>query len=92
MKKTTLSQEQKCPKCGCTGNQKKKGFNRSGTQRCECKECGGTYTIDPKRHDYPEDVRDAAIRAYYSGATGRGVGRQFGMSKANVYNWIKKTK
>ena len=27
---------------------------------------------------------------YYSGVSGRGVGKFFGMSKANVYNWIKK--
>ena len=27
---------------------------------------------------------------YYSGVSGRGVGKVLGMSKANVYNWIKK--
>lgn len=31
-----------------------------------------------------------AIKAYYAGASGRGVGKIFGFSKANVYNWIKK--
>ena len=90
MRKQTLSQEQSCPVCGCQGNQLKKGYNRSGTQRCICKECGATHTIDPKRREYPEETKEAAIKAYYSGATGRGVGRLFGMSKANVYNWIKK--
>lgn len=29
---------------------------------------------------------------YYSGVSGRGVGKVLGMNKANVYNWIKKTK
>lgn len=56
-----------------------------------CKECGATYTINPKRREYPEEIKEAAIKACYSGATGRGVGRLFGMSKANVYNRIKKT-
>jgi transposase len=28
---------------------------------------------------------------YYSGVSGRGVGKYFRMSKANVYNWIKKS-
>ena len=55
-----------------------------------CKECGATYTLDPKRHEYSEEVKEKAIKCYYSGVTGRGVGRMFGMSKANVYNWIKK--
>jgi transposase-like protein len=90
MKTTTLSREMKCPVCGCEGKQMKKGFNRSGTQRCICKECGATYTLNPKRREYPEETKEAAIKAFYSGATGRGVGRLFGMSKANVYNWIKK--
>jgi small GTP-binding protein len=35
-----------CPKCGKTENQIKAGFNRSGTQRYKCKECGRTYTLN----------------------------------------------
>jgi hypothetical protein len=29
---------------------------------------------------------------FYSGVSGRGIGKALHMSKANVYNWIKKTK
>jgi transposase-like protein len=90
MRTASLSPEMKCQVCGIQGKQLKKGHNRSGTQRCICKECGATYTINPKRREYPEEIKEAAIKAYYSGATGRGVGRLFNMSKANVYKWIKK--
>ena len=90
MRKPSLSQEITCPVCGCRGNQSKKGYNRSGTQRCICKECGATHTLNPKQREYSKETKEAAIKAYYSGATGREVGRLFGMSKANVYNWIKK--
>ena len=31
------------------------------------------------------------MKTYYSGVSGRGVGKIFCMSKANVYNWMKKT-
>jgi hypothetical protein len=31
-----------------------------------------------------------ALKTYYMGVSGRGVGKIFGMSKANVCNWIKK--
>lgn len=48
------------------------------------------YTFEPKTRKYPEEVREMAIKAYYAGASGRGVGKIFGFSKANVYNWIKK--
>ena len=31
------------------------------------------------------------MKTYYTGVSGRQVGLLFGMNKANVYNWIKKT-
>jgi len=55
-----------------------------------CKECGAWYTINPKKREYPEEIRQKAIKTFYSGVSGCGVGKIFGMSKANVYNWIKK--
>jgi transposase-like protein len=78
--------------CGREENQKKMGHNRSGTQRCFCNHCKKSYTLEPKRHAYSEETREMAIKIYYAGASGRGVGKVLGMSKANVYNWIKKTK
>ena len=79
-----------CPICKIGTNQKAFGFNRSGTQRCRCNECGVTYTIDPKNRAYPEVIRKIAIKEYYAGASGRAVGKIHGMSGCNVYNWIKK--
>jgi len=90
MKKITI-RNQKCPICGAEENQIKKGFNPSGTQRYGCKECGKIYTLEPKRTAYDEETRELALKIYYAGASGRGVGKVLGMSKANVYNWIKKT-
>lgn len=90
MKKITVDEGRRCPKCGRIENQIKMGFNRSGTQRSKCKECGATYTIDAKKREYPEETRKLAMKMYYSGVSGRGVGKVLGMSKANVYNWIKK--
>jgi transposase-like protein len=90
MRKQTKDENRRCPQCGKTENQIRKGYNRSGTQRCMCKECNVAYTIDPKKREYSEEIRNSAIKAYYLGVSGRGVGKIFGMSKANVYNWIKK--
>ena len=91
MRKTTKKEGRRCPKCGSEENQKDYGFNRSGTQRSKCKECERTYTMQPKNRAYSEETRQAAIKTYYSGVSGCGVGKIFGMSKANVYNWLKKT-
>lgn len=50
------------------------------------------YTLNPKKHEYPDETKELAMKMYYSGVSGRGVGKVLGMNKANVYNWIKKTK
>lgn len=90
MRKRTEEAWKKCPKCGKIENQIKAGYNGSGSQRCKCKECGIYYTINPKQHEYPEETRKLAIKMYYGGVSGRGVGKILHMNKSNVMNWIKK--
>ena len=80
-----------CPKCGQTEKQMNAGFNRSGTQRCVCRGCKYKYTLNGKTREIPEEIRQQAIKTYYSGVSARGVGKLFGMGKENVLNWIKKT-
>lgn len=90
MKKVTIDEKKRCPKCGKIDNQIKVGYNRSGTQRCKCKDCKIRYTLEPKKHEYSEETKKIALKMYYSGVSGRDVGKALGMSKANVHNWIKK--
>lgn len=90
MKKIKEAAWKRCPKCRKTTNQVRAGYNRSGTQRCKCKECGIYYTLEPKRHSYPMETRKLAIKMYYAGVSGRGVGKVLGINKSNVMNWIKK--
>jgi len=88
--KNEISNKNKCPKCQSETGQQKNGKNRSGTQSYMCRHCKKAYTPQPKKYAYSEEIRNLAIKTYYSGVSGRGVGKVFGMSKANVYNWIKK--
>jgi len=90
MRKQTIDETKRCPACKRIDNQIKKGYNRSGTQRCLCKVCGVAYTLEPKQNAYSEETKSLALKIYYSGVSGRGVGKILRMSKANVYNWIKK--
>ncbi|MDR2502063.1 MAG: hypothetical protein LBC78_02295 [Oscillospiraceae bacterium] len=69
----------------------KNGSNRSGTQALICRHCKKTYTPEAKRRAYSEEARSLAMKMYYSGVCGRDLGKILGMSKANVYNRIKKT-
>ena len=80
-----------CPRCKAEDGQMKNGKNRSGSQSYLCRHCKKAYTSDPKRLAYNEEIRTQAMKIFYSGTSGRGVGKIFGFSKANVYNWIKKT-
>jgi transposase-like protein len=79
-----------CPQCGASDGQMRNGCNRSGTQTYICRHCKKTYTPEAKHHEYSEETRSLAIKMYYSGVSGRGVGKVLGMNKSNVYNWIKK--
>lgn len=90
MRRAKEEEWKKCLYCGKIENQIKVGHNPSGTQRCKCKECGKVYTIDPKGRAYLEEVRKQAMKTYFSGVSGRGVGKIYGMNKSNVMNWIKK--
>ncbi len=90
MRKATINEARRCPECGKAENQVNAGKNRSGTQRCFCNDCKKYYTLDPKTREYPEEIRQQAMKTYYAGTSGRGVGKVFDFSKANVYNWIKK--
>ena len=74
MKKITIDENKKCPECGRTDGQ----------------HCKRTYTLEPKHREYSEETKKQALKIYYAGASGRTVGKILGMSKANVYNWIKK--
>ena len=82
--------KKQCPNCKAENGQMKNGKNRSGSQSFLCRHCKKAYTPEPKRVAYDEGVRTQAIKTYYAGVSGRGVGKIFGFSKANVYNWIKK--
>lgn len=91
MKKAVKITSAICPICGAKDNIVGYGFNRSGTQRCRCNVCKKIFTDNPKRHAYPDEIKKQAIKIYYSGVSGRGVGKIFGMGKENVVRWIKKT-
>ena len=84
MRKATIDEDRRCPQCGKAEKQIKKGYNPSGTQRRMCKECGVVYTLDPKKREYSEEIKQLALKIYYAGASGRGVGKVLGMTKANA--------
>jgi transposase-like protein len=81
-----------CPKCAQQEGQNKQGFSGSGSQRYFCKFCGCKYVPVKKNRGYPPEVRLQAMKLMLDGMSGRAIGRQLGISKANAYNWAKKNR
>ena len=78
-----------CLKCKETEDQIRAGFTSLGNQRYLCKKCGCKYSLIKKQRGYSEEERKQALRMMTDGATGRSVGRQLNMSKANAYRWSR---
>jgi transposase-like protein len=83
-------ESRRCPICGKTEKQVYAGKNRSGSQKCFCRDCKKYYTADPKTREIPEEKKTLAMKMLLGGMSGRKVGQILGFSKANVYNWLKK--
>lgn len=78
----------KCPKCGITQYQSKAGYNRSGSQRYHCTQCGAKYTPVRQHHGYPLELRTQAIRLYVDGLNFRRIARQLGVHHQTVINCV----
>jgi transposase-like protein len=79
---------QSCLSCQNQENQIKSGKNRCGTQRYLCQLCGKTYTPEPKRQGYAEQVREKAVRLYVEGNNFRRIGRLLSVNHQSVVNWV----
>ena len=84
MQKSKEEEWKRCLRCGKIEEQVKMGYNRSEIQLCKYKERGIRYTIDPKKHEYPKETRELAIKMYYAGVSGRNIGKILHMNKANA--------
>ena len=76
-----------CPKCKSKRSHKC-GLTSAKSQRFRCVDCKKVFTPETKR--YSEETKQLAMKVYYSGVSGCGVGKIFDMSHQNIYRWIKK--
>ncbi|MDQ3797978.1 MAG: helix-turn-helix domain-containing protein [Acidobacteriota bacterium] len=53
-----------------------------------CRECGKTYTLEPKQQGYSEEVKEKAVRMYVEGNNFRRIGRLLGVNHQSVVNWV----
>jgi len=67
----------------------KRGHNRSGSQRFLCRDCGRTFTPQPNRRGYPDDMHHRAIQLYLEGTNLRRIGRLLGIDHMTVAAWVQ---
>jgi len=77
-----------CPSCSLKTRQIKSGYNRSGSQRYQCRHCGKKYTPTPKEQGYPQEIRTKAVRMYVDGINFRRIGRLLNVHHQSVINWV----
>jgi transposase-like protein len=77
-----------CPKCAEKTRQSRSGFNRSGSQRYQCRDCGKKYTPSPKEKGHSQEIRTKAIRMYVDGLNFRRIGRLLNVHHQSVINWV----
>jgi transposase-like protein len=84
-----LTKEYKCHCCNST-NIVKAGRNRNGNQKYRCKNCGTTRVLEYKP-PYSQEKKEEILRAYQERSSLRGLTRTFGVARATVSKWLKKS-
>jgi transposase-like protein len=77
-----------CPYCQST-ILVKRGHNRSGSQRLLCRDCGHTFTPQPNRRGYPDEMHHRAVQLYLEGTNLRRIGRLLGIDHMTAADWIR---
>lgn len=76
-----------CPHCQ-SQTLVKAGFNRSGSQRYQCKQCKRYATLEPQLNGYAKDIRERALKLCLEGNGLRRIGRVLEVTHQTIANWI----
>jgi transposase-like protein len=79
-----------CPHCGSEALVRD-GHAPNGKQKYRCHGCSRRSRENPTPNAYPEARREEILHAYQERSSLRGLMRTFGVSRATVSSWIKKS-
>lgn len=87
-----MIQEVKVYSCTACGSEDiiKNGKNRYGSQQFKCKTCGKQAVLEPKVK-YSEARKEEILAAYQERPSMRGIQRIYGVSRATLAKWLKKS-
>ncbi len=79
-----------CPHCQQTEPVIRHGLNRSGTERCRCKDCKRAFTLRPRSRRLSSEKEQAVLRALQEKTPIIGICRTLQVSPKTVYALLKK--
>lgn len=79
----------KCPSCGCH-NTIKNGSIHNGKPKCQCKDCGRQFVIDPQEPSVPQWKKDIIDRLLLEKIPLAGIARAIGVSESWLQDYVNK--
>jgi transposase-like protein len=81
-----------CPRCRLDDATIKCGFNKSGSQRFQCKRCNHYFTLNGDRPTAHSCEHNEAISLYKKGKLSlRDIAKKIGIAHQTANNWINKS-
>ena len=80
-----------CPHCGQNARVVRRGFNRCGTQRLLCKDCGKTWTLQGRSRNVSAEKETLIEKALGERLSQRAIARTLGVSRDTVRAVLKKS-
>jgi transposase-like protein len=86
-----VSHVYQCPHCGQSERVVRRGFNRCGTQRLLCRECGKTWTPTGKSRELSREKEALIEKALGERLSQRAIARTLGVNRDTVRAVLKKS-
>jgi len=80
-----------CPHCGESARVVRRGFNRNGTQRLLCRECGRTWTPEGKSRSISAEKEALIEAALGERLSQRAIARTLSAGRETVRRVLKKS-
>ncbi len=80
-----------CPSCGQSAGVVRRGFNRNGTQRLLCRECGRTWTPEGKSRTISTEKEALIEAALGERLSQRAIARTLSAGRETVRRVLKKS-
>jgi len=80
-----------CPHCDQSARVVRRGFNRNGTQRLQCRECGKTWTPDGKGRRISAEKEALIEKALGERVSQRAIARTLSAGRETVRRVLKKS-